>query len=149
MFCDEAETCNHLFLECPFAQAVWLQSPVSNDYRFPSNTKFIDVMDTALKKLPAIVFDTLCIACWMIWKCKNKMVFDNIAPSHKDLWTRAELCRADFMDVQLKNVQGNVISAATWKPPQTDSIHKMNVAIFQSKKFPAMGFGLIIRNNKG
>lgn len=130
MFCDEAETCNHLFLECPFAQAVWLQSPISNDYRFPSNTKFIDVMDTTLKKLPAIVFDTLCIACWMIRKCKNKMVFDNIAPSHKDLWTRAELCRADFMDVQLKNVQGNVISAATWKPPQTDSIHKMNVAIF-------------------
>lgn len=63
MFCDEAETCDNLFLECPFAQAVWLQSPISNDYRFPSNTKFIDVMDTALKKLLAIVFDTLCIAC--------------------------------------------------------------------------------------
>ena len=86
MFCtDEAETCNHLFLECPFAQAVWLQSPISNDYRFPSNTKFIDVMDAAPKKLPAIVFETLCIACWMIWKCRNKLVFDNIASSHKDL----------------------------------------------------------------
>ena len=90
MVCDEAETCNHLFLECPFAQAVWLQSPISNDYRFPSNIKFIDVMDTALKKLPAIV----------LWKCRNKLVFDNIAPSHKDLWTRAEVYKLDFMEVQ-------------------------------------------------
>ena len=48
----------------------------------------------------------------------------------------------------------NVIPVATWKPPQTDSIHKLNVAnvaIFQSKKFTSVGFtfGVIIRNNKG
>ena len=28
---EEAETCDHLFLECSFAQAVWLQSPLSKD----------------------------------------------------------------------------------------------------------------------
>ena len=46
-------------------------------------------------------------------------------------------------------MQVNVSSATTWKPPQTDSIHKLNMAIFQSKKFTSVGFGLIIRNNKG
>ena len=47
------------------------------------------------------------------------------------------------------NVQVSVSSAATWKPPQIDSIHKLNVAIFQSNNFALVGFGLIIRNNKG
>ena len=143
-YTDEAETCNHLFLECPFAQAIWLQSPISNDYRFPSNIKFIDAMDAALKKFPAPVFDTLCIACWMIWKCRHKLVFDNIAPSHKELWARAKKYRSEFMEVQQKNVQVSVSSATTWKPPQIDSIRKLNVANFQSNKFALVGFGLII-----
>ena len=47
------------------------------------------------------------------------------------------------------NVQVSVSSAANWKPPQIDSIHKLNVAIFQSNNFALVGFGLIIRNNKG
>ena len=47
------------------------------------------------------------------------------------------------------NVQVSVSSAAIWKPPQIDSIHKLNVAIFQSNNFALVGFGLIIRNNKG
>ena len=150
MFCtDEPETCNHSFLECSFAQAFWLQSPISNDYRFPSNIKFIDAMDAAIKKLTATVFETLCMACWMTWKCRNKLVFDNIAPSHKELWAQAEKYRLEFLEVQQKNAQVSVSSAATWKPPQSDSVHKLNVAIFQSKKFAFVLFGLLIHNNKG
>ena len=83
---EEAETCDHLFLECSFAQAVWLQSPLLNDYRFYPKMKFIDAMNAALQKLSAAVFDTLCIACWMIWKCRNKVVFNNMAPSYHGLW---------------------------------------------------------------
>ena len=117
-FCtEETETCNHLFLECSFAQAIWLQSPILNGYKVPSNIKFIDAMDAAIKKLTAPVFETLCIACWMIWKCRNKLVFDNIAPSHKELWARAKSYRAEFLEVKQKNAQVNVSSAATWKPP--------------------------------
>ena len=59
----EAETYDHLFLECSFAQAIWLQLPLLNDYRCYSKMKFIDAMDAALKKLFALVFDTLCITC--------------------------------------------------------------------------------------
>ena len=47
LYNEEAETCDHLFLECSFAQAVWLQSPLLNDYRCYPNMKFIDAMNAA------------------------------------------------------------------------------------------------------
>ena len=46
-------------------------------------------------------------------------------------------------------MQVGVKSAATWKLPRADSIHKVNVAISESKKTASVGFGLIIRNKKG
>ena len=55
-------------------------------------------MNTALKNLSTPAFDTLCIACWMIWKCRNKVVFNNITPSHHELWSRADLYRLEFME---------------------------------------------------
>ena len=71
----EAETCNHFFLECSFAQVIWLQSSHLRDYRFPPHMMFIDAMDSALNNLPSPVFDTLYINCWMIWKCRKKNGF--------------------------------------------------------------------------
>lgn len=100
MLCnEEAETYDHLFLECSFAQAVWLQSLLLNGYRLYPKMKFIDAINAALKKLSASFFDTLCIACWMIWKCKNRAVFNNIAPSYHELWTRADLYKLEFVEV--------------------------------------------------
>ena len=110
--------------------------------------KFINAMNAALKKLFAPVFDTLCIACWMIWKCRNKAVFNNIAPSHHDLWSRADLYRLEFVEVQQKNSQESRLKATRWNPPQSNCIHKLNVAISQ-KKSASVGIGLIIRNNCG
>lgn len=96
---EEAETYDHLFLECSFAQAVWLQSLLLNGYRLYPKMKFIDAINAALKKLSASFFDTLCIACWMIWKCKNRAVFNNIAPSYHELWTRVDLYKLEFVEV--------------------------------------------------
>ncbi|XP_075649856.1 uncharacterized protein LOC142620360 [Castanea sativa] len=150
VLCNEkAKTCDYLFLECSFAQAVWLQSPLLNDYRHYSKMKFIDAINAALKKLSAFVFDTLCIACWMIWKCRNKAVFNNIAPSYHELWTRADLYRLEFMEVQQKNLQESIGKAIRWSPPQSDCMYKLNVAFSQSKKSSSIGIGFIIRNYVG
>ena len=121
---EEAETCTHLFLECSFAQAIWMQSSHLRDYRFPPHIKFIDVKEVAIKILPSPVFGTLCIACWMIWKCRNKLVFNNYAPSYIDLWSRVDLYKVEFMEVQERNMQVEGNSVATWKLPRSDSIHK-------------------------
>lgn len=32
-------------------------------------------------------FDSLCIACWMIWNWINKLIFENKIPSSMDLWS--------------------------------------------------------------
>ena len=42
LYNEEAETCDHLYLECIFAQAVWLQTPLLNDYGSFLKMKFID-----------------------------------------------------------------------------------------------------------
>lgn len=63
-------------------------------------------MNAALKNLSASVFGALYIACWMIWKCKNKVASNNIAPSYKDLWSLADLYRMEFLEVQQKKYAG-------------------------------------------
>ena len=113
---EEAETCDHLFLECFFAQAVWLQSPPLSDYKIHSNIKFIDAMNVALKSLFASVFDRLCIVCWMIWKCRNKVAFNNIAPSHKGLWSWVDLYKMEFQKCSRKNTQESSLTVVKWNP---------------------------------
>ena len=39
--------------------------------------------------------------------------------------------------------------AAKWNPPKSDCIHKLNVAISQSKKSASVGISLTIRNKVG
>ena len=146
---EEAKTCDHLFLECSFAQAVWLQSPLLNEYRLYPKMKFMDAMNAAIQKLSVVVFDTLCIACWMIWTCKNRVVFNNKAPCYHGLWNRADLYRMEYVEVQQKNMQDGSLKTARWIPPQSDGIYKLNVAFSQSKQSYSVGIGLIIQNNIG
>ena len=77
-----------------------MQTHFWNGIRLPQQINFIDAMEAALKKLNSLDFDTLCIACWMIWNCKNKLIFENKTPSSKDLWARAETYWLEFMEVQ-------------------------------------------------
>ena len=41
------------------------------------------------------------------------------------------------------------MTVVKWNPSQSGCVHKLNVAISQSKKSASVGFGLIIRNNLG
>ncbi|KAL0013847.1 hypothetical protein SO802_000916 [Lithocarpus litseifolius] len=111
--------------------------------------KFTDAMNVALKKLSASVFDTLCIACWMIWKCRNRAVFNNIAPSYHELWAQADLYRCEFVEIQQGNLQKSNLKIVRWCPPQSEGIYKLNVAFSQTKKSSSVGIGIIIRNNDG
>ena len=96
---DEAETNSHLFLECSFTQSLWMQTHFWNGLQLPQQINFIDVVEVVLKILNSLDFDTLCIACWMIWNYRNKLIFENKTPSSKDLWARAEAYRLEFMEV--------------------------------------------------
>ena len=76
----------------------------------------------------------------------------------------------EFLEVHQKNGQMVNSSAAKWNPPQSDSIYKLNLAISHThteekekilkkkekekekekkKRANSVGFGLLIRNNRG
>ena len=53
------------------------------------------------------------------------------------------------MEVQQKQNRVAEVQKMKWQPPNSDSIHKLNLAISQLKKNTIVGFGFLIRNNKG
>ena len=85
----------------------------------------------------------------MIWNYRNKLIFENKTPSSKDLWAQAELYKLEFMELQQKHNRVAEVHKMKWQPPISDSIHIFNLAISQLKKNTSVGFGFLIRNNKG
>ncbi|XP_075654704.1 uncharacterized protein LOC142624852 [Castanea sativa] len=146
---DAAESCSHLLWECSFAQAVWLEAPFRNSFSFPLHTQFIDIIDAAIKKLQSPEFEILCVAFWMIWNCRNKVVFENSNPKPDGLWSRASIYTLEFMEVNKKHLVSSAARVCRWSPPSIDSVFKLNIAISQSKSSSFVGVGLLIRNSKG
>ena len=60
-----------------FAQSVWMQTHFWNGLQLPQQISFIDAMEATLKILNSLDFDSICIACWMIWNCRNKLFFES------------------------------------------------------------------------
>ena len=126
-----------------------MQTHFWNDLWLPQHISFIDAMEATLKNLNSMDFHTLCIACWMIWNCRNKLIFENKNPSSKDLWARTETYWLEFMEVQHKQNRVAKVQTTKWQPLISDLIYKLNLAISQLKKNTSVGFGFLIRNNKG
>ena len=102
---DEVGTNSHLFWECSFAQSVWMQTHFCNGLKQSYQISFIDAREVASKNLTSSDFDTLCITCWMIWNCRNKLIFENKIPSSKDLWARVDTYRLEFLEVQHRQIR--------------------------------------------
>jgi len=86
-------------------------------------------LQVALKKLSQLDFDTFYTACWLIWNCRNKLIFVNKSPSSMDLWSWAELYRLEYVEVQQRNTKAPTRLFPKWQPSPLDSIHKLNLAI--------------------
>ena len=120
---------------------VWMQTHFCNGLRQPYQISFIDAREVASKNLTSSDFDTLCITCWMIWNCRNKLIFENKIPSSKDLWARADTYRLKFVEVRHRQIRVAKLHTTKWQPPVFNSIHELNLSISQSKKSTSMGFG--------
>ena len=66
-----------------------------------------------------------------------------------DLWTWADAYGLKFVEVQQRNIQVTKLQTARWQLQIFNSIHKLDLAISQSKKSNTVGFGFLISNNKG
>jgi hypothetical protein len=68
------ETCFHLFFECPFSRDCWATIPIS----WNLNLNPLDMILQAKEDFHNIIFREIMItACWIIWKTRNKVIFDN------------------------------------------------------------------------
>jgi hypothetical protein len=94
--CDqEPETINHLLVSCSFSRIYWyitlrkfglhILAPLQDDTNFLQWWKRISVIVSDMTKKG--VNSLLILGAWMIWKFRNKVVFDGIPPPqyHYDL----------------------------------------------------------------
>jgi hypothetical protein len=80
VFCVNSveETCQHLFLQCPFASQCWpiiqIEAPIST--MFPeASTQIKDQMQSQF------FMATTILMCWSIWTARNKLIFEGVQPS--------------------------------------------------------------------
>lgn len=72
------ETCFHLFFECPFSLNCW--NLININWNF--NLQPLDMLIQARTSFGSPIFREIFItACWIIWKERNGIIFDNKATS--------------------------------------------------------------------
>lgn len=132
LYTDAAESCNHFLWECYFAQAVWHQASFWNSFSFSLHIQFVKIIDAAIHKLQSPEFEILCVACWMIWNCRNKLIFENKSSSSVGLWSRASTYTTEFLEVNKIKIVSTAPTVAKWSPTSSDTSFKMNIAVSQS-----------------
>jgi len=78
MFCDQLETIDHLFFQCPVAKCVWAMIGqcigANNTPRDCAQYKLW--INMWLPEEQNVHHFGFAAVCWAIWKCRNKAVFD-------------------------------------------------------------------------
>jgi hypothetical protein len=87
-FCPgRSETIVHLFLECPRLRPLWARvlgrPSVLMDSSIESVWRVFSTCHASLS--PPLLSTAMCCVLWVIWKTRNRMVFDNIHTSDLDL----------------------------------------------------------------
>jgi hypothetical protein len=79
---NHEETSLHLFFECPFSKECWDSIPIHWDLSLPP----LDMVIVARTDFGSSIFREIFItACWVIWKTRNVVIFDN-AQASVDFW---------------------------------------------------------------
>lgn len=72
------ETCQHLFLLCPFAKQCWRIINID----IPINEDFPDITDYFKDRLQSQFFlAAVILVCWAIWSARNSLIFEGIQPT--------------------------------------------------------------------
>nr|TKW41484.1 hypothetical protein SEVIR_1G319400v2 [Setaria viridis] len=81
--CGQPEDCDHLILRCRFAAQVWAALPADTTgasvrclWNIPRPTT-----------VPSRHYSSfILLVCWLLWKSRNELVFQNITPSIGRFW---------------------------------------------------------------
>ena len=77
-FCDQDETIQHLFIECPLAKMVWRIVHMAFNIYPPKNITnlFGNWLRGVAKKLKAQIRVGVCALLWAIWNVRNDYIFN-------------------------------------------------------------------------
>lgn len=77
-FCDQQETIQHLFFDCPMARLIWNIISCAFDLKpvTDSNHLFGSWLAAFGKKLKLLVITGVAVVLWAIWKTRNKACFE-------------------------------------------------------------------------
>ncbi|KAJ0578962.1 putative reverse transcriptase zinc-binding domain-containing protein [Helianthus annuus] len=88
---DGEETASHLFTACNFSTAIWLKISSWCNVPFPVAFSFIDVVEafrfSGLNGSKLLLYQGIVIiACWLIWKARNDLVFNAKMPKVEEVF---------------------------------------------------------------
>lgn len=77
-FCDQLESIQHLFFDCPLARLIWSIICCAFEFKPASSSShlFGDWLDAFGAKLKPLVITGVAAMIWAIWKTRNKACFD-------------------------------------------------------------------------
>jgi hypothetical protein len=80
-FCDQEETIQHLFIDCPFAKKLWRVVHMTFAISPPSNINnmFGNWLNGIAKKDKGFIRIGVCALLWAIWKVRNDFIFNKTA----------------------------------------------------------------------
>ena len=83
-FCDQGETINHLFFDCPLARILWTTVHVAFNIHPPSsvNMLFGTWLNRVEPGLAKHIRLGVCALVWALWNCRNDLVFNRTTNIH-------------------------------------------------------------------
>jgi hypothetical protein len=77
-FCDQEESMQHLFLDCPFAKIIWRIVDMTFNIRPPVNITnlFGNWLNGVANKDKGYIRVGVCALLWAIWNVRNDFVFN-------------------------------------------------------------------------
>ena len=77
--CGTFEDISHLFFGCNFSMRIWNYHQVDWDYQ----SGLLSVFEAKRGFSGPCFVEIIILACWHIWKQRNKMIFEGIRPSFR------------------------------------------------------------------
>ncbi|KAL6555157.1 hypothetical protein OROGR_006415 [Orobanche gracilis] len=143
----EMEDLMHCLRDCPFAREIWTKMGA---LRWP-NFLIQDCQVWIKQQVSSRNSVKFVTAVWGIWKWRNNAVLDAVKWNSQEAWRR--LCHehdeiVKFIDPHRMSLVGDTLSLS-WCPPMREQI-KLNIdGSFMSMNGNRMGFGGVLRNDKG
>ncbi|KAF7825238.1 ribonuclease H [Senna tora] len=145
--CDKVESETHLFLRCPKARELWFASPLGFFPTLDDQNSFRDWFWDRLAKDSNEIICWIALICWSIWKRRNAFVFEQKLIPLEDSLSEATRLIKDFNDVNCRNSESVMPTAAIWMPPMPNKI-KINTDAARISDIE-WGLGVVARDSLG